>query len=135
MDLGAHATIGGCGDTNENGAYRPTVLTDVRPHMRAYHEELFGPVAVVYCASSTTEAIDIANATKFGLGASVWSSNSEIARDVADRLECGMVWINAVPLTAPHLPFGGVKASGHGRDLGPQGFEAFVNFKLTVQGI
>ncbi len=106
------------------------MITDVTPEMRAYHEELFGPVAVVYKVSSVDEAVTLANDTPFGLGGVVYHSDREIALDVADRLDTGMVWINAPQGGGPELPFGGTKRSGVGRELGPYGIDEFVNRKL-----
>ena len=116
---------------NRAGAYfEASVLTDVTPEMRAFHEELFGPVAVVYRVSNVDEAIDLANDSPFGLGASVYSANEELALEIADRLDVGMVWVNAPEGGGADLPFGGTKRSGFGRELGPYGIEEFVNKKL-----
>jgi succinate-semialdehyde dehydrogenase/glutarate-semialdehyde dehydrogenase len=98
--------------------------------MRAFREELFGPVAVVYRVANADEAVALANDTPYGLGASVYSANEELALDVADRLDTGMVWINAPEGGGAELPFGGTKRSGLGRELGPYGIEEFVNKKL-----
>jgi succinate-semialdehyde dehydrogenase/glutarate-semialdehyde dehydrogenase len=107
-----------------------TVLTDVTPEMRAYREELFGPVAVVYKVSDVDEAVTLANDTPYGLGGVVYHSDPAIAIDVANRLDTGMVWINAPEGGGPELPFGGTKRSGVGRELGPYGIDEFVNRKL-----
>ncbi|WP_227979163.1 NAD-dependent succinate-semialdehyde dehydrogenase [Nocardia spumae] len=107
-----------------------TVLTDVTPQMRAYSEELFGPVAVVYRVADEQEAIDLANRSRFGLGATVFSSDPERARAVAERIDSGMVWINQPTTTQPDLPFGGVKQSGFGRELSELGMFGFANRKL-----
>ncbi|BCT77801.1 succinate-semialdehyde dehydrogenase [NADP(+)] [Sinomonas cyclohexanicum] len=119
------------------GAFlEPTVLTDVTPGMRAFEEELFGPVAVVYKVRDADEAVQLANSSPYGLGGSVFSSDVAAAKAVADRLETGMVFINAVADSQEDLPFGGVKRSGVGRELGRFGMEEFVNKKLirTPQG-
>lgn len=127
---GARVRIGGK-RVHRAGAYvEPTVLTNVQPGMRAYNEELFGPVAVVYSAANRNAAIDLANASLYGLGSSVWSQDTNSARYVADRLDTGMVWINELPATRPYLPFGGVKRSGMGRELGQYGMDEFANKKL-----
>ena len=98
--------------------------------MRAFSEELFGPAAVIYKVSSTDEAVELANNSPFGLGGAVFSADEDLALDVADRLESGMVWINGTAGTQPDLPFGGVKRSGVGRELGRYGMDEFVNKKL-----
>lgn len=113
------------------GAYvLPTVLTDVSSDMDAYHEELFGPVAVVYRASSVQEAIRLANDTPFGLGASIFSDDREHAAEVGAQIEAGMVYINQAGGSQPDLPFGGIKRSGIGRELGSLGIEEFMNKKV-----
>lgn len=114
-----------------DGAVFPTgVLTGITKDMDAYHEELFGPVAQVYRVSSVDEAIELANDTPYGLGSIVISDDPDLALDVADRLETGMVFINEVGGESAELPFGGVKNSGSGRELGPLGIREFVNQKL-----
>ena len=101
--------------------------------MRAYHEELFGPAAVVYKVRDEEEAIELANGTTYGLGAAIFSSDLDRARSVADRIEAGMVLVNQPTGSSPELPFGGVKRSGYGRELGPWGLREFVNIK-TIRG-
>ncbi len=114
-----------------NGAsYPPGVLTGVTPDNDAYHEELFGPVAVVFRVASEDEAVALANDTPFGLGSYVFATDPEQAARVADRIEAGMVFVNGVMLDSPELPFGGIKSSGFGRELGRYGLEEFVNKKL-----
>jgi succinate-semialdehyde dehydrogenase/glutarate-semialdehyde dehydrogenase len=116
------------------GAYFPvTVITDVTPEMRAHHEELFGPVAVLYRVRSTEEAVAVANDTPYGLGATVFSRDTVKANELAGRLEVGMVGINIAVRSSPELPFGGVKNSGVGRELGRFGIEEFANKKLKVE--
>ena len=99
--------------------------------MRAFDEELFGPVAVVHRVHSIDEAIDVANDSPFGLAGCVFTSDPEQAQRVARDLETGMVWINSTSKTAPDLPFGGVKGSGFGRELARFGFTEFANKKLV----
>ncbi|MGI9157134.1 MAG: NAD-dependent succinate-semialdehyde dehydrogenase [Marmoricola sp.] len=114
------------------GAYvEPTVLTDVRPGTRAWSEELFGPVAVVYKAATADEAVEIANSSSYGLSGSVWSADTDLARQTADLLEVGMAFVNEHGTSLPGLPFGGVKRSGFGRELGPWGMDEFANVKLV----
>ena len=111
--------------------FPPIVLTGVTPGMRAYSEEMFGPVAVVHRAASAAHALDIANDSPFGLGASVYGSDIAVATEIAGRLEAGMVWINSVSRSSPELPFGGVKQSGVGRELAHFGITEFANKKLV----
>jgi succinate-semialdehyde dehydrogenase/glutarate-semialdehyde dehydrogenase len=98
--------------------------------MRAFSEELFGPAAVIYKVASAEEAIELANGSPYGLGGSVFSADPRKAQDLADRLDTGMVFINSVAVTQADLPFGGVKRSGVGRELGRFGMDEFVNKKL-----
>ncbi|MFI9382379.1 NAD-dependent succinate-semialdehyde dehydrogenase [Kutzneria sp. NPDC052558] len=112
------------------GAYlEATVLTDVTPEMNAYYEEIFGPVVLVFRADSEQEAIAIANDSPFGLGASVWGTDAERMRRVAEQIESGMVYLNSAGGSQADLPFGGVKRSGMGRELGPAGIMEFMNQK------
>ena len=130
VSKGATVRTGGRRVSGPGAFFEPSVLTDVVPEMRAFREELFGPVAVVYRVANADEAVALANDTPYGLGASVYSANEELALDVADRLDTGMVWINAPEGGGAELPFGGTKRSGVGRELGPYGIEEFVNKKL-----
>jgi succinate-semialdehyde dehydrogenase/glutarate-semialdehyde dehydrogenase len=131
IDKGATVVIGG-GRPDHPGAFvEPTILTDVTPDMRAYSEELFGPAAVVYKVRDEDEAVELANNSRFGLGAAVFSSDLDKARAVADRIEAGMVWINQPTGSSAELPFGGVKRSGYGRELSELGMFEFANKKLT----
>jgi succinate-semialdehyde dehydrogenase/glutarate-semialdehyde dehydrogenase len=114
--------------------YPPGVLTNVSPDSPSYKEELFGPVATVYKASSEEQAVELANGTPFGLGSYVFTTDKEQAKRVADRIEAGMVFINAVGAEGVELPFGGVKRSGFGRELGRFGIDEFVNKKLIRVG-
>ncbi|MFC0436666.1 NAD-dependent succinate-semialdehyde dehydrogenase [Kutzneria buriramensis] len=112
------------------GAYlEATVLTDVTPDMDAYHEEIFGPVVLVFRAETEEQAIAIANDSPFGLGASVWGTDPDRMRRVAERIESGMVYLNSAGGSQADLPFGGIKRSGMGRELGPAGIEEFMNQK------
>ncbi len=112
------------------GAYlEATVLTGVTPEMDAYREEIFGPVAVVFRAETEEQAVAIANDTPFGLGAAVFGTDPERNRRVAERIEAGMVYLNSSGGSQADLPFGGIKRSGIGRELGPAGIEEFMNRK------
>ena len=127
---GATVHTGG-GRIDRPGAYvAPTVLTDVRPGTDAYREELFGPVAIVFRVESEDEAVALANDTPFGLGASVFSTDLARAQRVADRIDAGMVYLNAAGGSQPDLPFGGTKRSGIGRELGPVGMDEFANHRV-----
>ena len=123
------ATIVAGGERRGN-FYPSTVLTDIGPDNPAYREELFGPVASVYRVGSEEEAVQLANDTPFGLGSYVMTNDSEQALRVADKLDTGMVYVNLVGADGAELPFGGVKRSGFGRELGRFGADEFVNKKL-----
>ena len=114
-------------------SFSPIVLTDVTPDNDAFREEFFGPVAQVYRVADEAEAIELANATPFGLGSYVFTDDDEQAYRVADQLDAGMVFINAVGADAAELPFGGVKRSGTGRELGALGITEFMNRKMIRQ--
>ena len=128
---GATVHLGGTAPEGPGAFYPATLLSGVDPTMRAYREELFGPVAVLYRVASAEEAVAIANDSPFGLGAAVFGSDEAKAREVADRLEVGMVGINTTVKSAPDMPFGGVKGSGVGRELGRFGLDEFANKKLV----
>jgi succinate-semialdehyde dehydrogenase/glutarate-semialdehyde dehydrogenase len=130
VDKGATLHTGGSLVDGPGAYVQPTVLTGVTRDMRAFSEELFGPAAVIYKVSSADEAVELANSSPYGLGGAVFSADEDRALDVADRLESGMVWINGVSGTQEDLPFGGVKRSGVGRELGRFGMDEFVNKKL-----
>jgi succinate-semialdehyde dehydrogenase/glutarate-semialdehyde dehydrogenase len=130
VDKGATLRTGGKRVDRPGAFVEPTVLTDVTPQMRAYHEELFGPAAVIYRVADASEAVELANSSPFGLGGVVYSADPGWAQEVADLLETGMVWINSPQGSMADLPFGGTKRSGTGRELGPYGIDEFVNKKL-----
>lgn len=120
------------GELSDVGGFvTPAVLTDVRPDMDLFREEVFGPVIVVHRVPDTDAAVDLANDSPYGLGAVVLSADADRARAVADRLDVGMVFLNAVEDSEPDLPFGGVKNSGFGRELGGLGLLEFANHKLV----
>jgi succinate-semialdehyde dehydrogenase/glutarate-semialdehyde dehydrogenase len=110
--------------------FSSVVLTGITPQMDAHHEEFFGPVALVYKVTDEAAAVTLANDTPFGLGSYLFSTDKEQVMRVADQIEAGMVYVNGVGLDSPELPFGGVKRSGFGRELGRFGIEEFVNRKL-----
>jgi len=117
----------------ENGFfYPPTILTDVRPGMPAFDEETFGPVAAIIPAADEKEAIRLANATRFGLGAAVFTKDIERGeRIAAEDLEAGNCFVNDFVKSDPRLPFGGIKQSGYGRELSHYGLREFVNIKTV----
>ncbi len=131
VEQGATLRAGGRRITVPGAYVEPTVLTDVTSQMDAYSEELFGPVAVVHRADSEGEAVRLANDTPYGLGSGVFSSDPARARRVGSQIEAGMVFINAPGGSQADLPFGGIKRSGVGRELGPSGMEEFMNKKVV----
>ena len=131
--VGQGATLVAGGDRDGN-FFSTTVLTGITPDNDAYHEEFFGPVAAVYRVGSEAEAVELANDTPFGLGSYVMTNDRDQALRVADRIDAGMVFVNAVGAEGAELPFGGVKRSGFGRELGRFGADEFVNKKLIRLG-
>jgi succinate-semialdehyde dehydrogenase / glutarate-semialdehyde dehydrogenase len=127
VDEGAKILTGGERDGNY---YTPTLLADIAPDNSARYEEFFGPVAQVYRAKDEDEAVRLANDTPFGLGSYVMSEDPDQALRVANRIDAGMVFINGINATGAEMPFGGVKRSGYGRELGRYGVDEFVNKKL-----
>ncbi|MDX9881180.1 MAG: NAD-dependent succinate-semialdehyde dehydrogenase [Prolixibacteraceae bacterium] len=133
VGLGAKILCGGFIPEGEAPFYPPTVLENVKPGMPAYHEELFGPVAVLFCVKTMDEALQIANDTVFGLGAGVFTSDVETGKTLAEKgLEAGCVFVNDFVKSDPRLPFGGIKESGYGRELSLFGIREFVNIKTVV---
>ncbi len=130
VSKGATLHAGGFLHDGPAAFYSPAVLTGVTKDMRAYREELFGPVAVIYKVRSDEEALALANDTQYGLGGSVFSADAARAAKVANRLEVGMANINSTAAEGAEIPFGGVKRSGFGRELGPLGMDEFVNKRL-----
>jgi succinate-semialdehyde dehydrogenase/glutarate-semialdehyde dehydrogenase len=131
---GARLRIGGVMPTESGFFYPPTVLTDVPRDCPAAVEELFGPVAPVFRVGSVDEALDLANATEFGLGAAVWTRDEAIAGRFVEGLQAGSVFVNGMVASDPRLPFGGVKRSGYGRELGIYGLREFLNVKTVWIG-
>lgn len=128
---GARVLTGGKKMNRAGNFYEPTVLTDIPKNSPAYKEELFGPVACLFRAKNADDAIRIANDSRFGLGASAWTNDERERDKLINELQSGMVFINRMVASDPRLPFGGVKQSGHGRELGPFGIHEFTNIKTV----
>jgi succinate-semialdehyde dehydrogenase/glutarate-semialdehyde dehydrogenase len=132
LDSLSHGAVAvtGCNPESGSGAfYQPSILDRVKPGMRAYHEELFGPVASIIRAVDEDDAVRIANDTDFGLGGSVWTQDSDRGERIARQLQCGCAFVNGLVKSDPRLPFGGIKNSGYGRELSHLGIHEFVNAK------
>ena len=131
---GAKVRLGGKAPDQPGWFYPPTVVTDVTKDMALYTEEVFGPVASMYRASGIDEAIEIANATTFGLGSNAWTNDEAEQERFVDDIEAGQVFINGMTVSYPELGFGGVKRSGYGRELADLGIRAFCNAKTVWVG-
>ena len=132
IEAGAKLLIGGKQLERSGFFYAPTVLVDVPKNSPAYREEIFGPVAAMFRIRDDAAAIEIANDSQFGLGASAWTTERRQQELFASELEAGMIFINGMVASDPRLPFGGVKRSGFGRELGVHGIREFVNAKTVV---
>ena len=121
-----------CGGKRTGAFYEPTVLTDVTPTMRVFREETFGPVAVITTFRDFEEAIALSNQSDFGLGVAIFSQNVDFVKSQASRFDEGAVYINEMLISDPHLPFGGIKNSGYGRELSHFGVWEFANIKTVV---
>ncbi|MEJ2674506.1 MAG: aldehyde dehydrogenase family protein, partial [Acidihalobacter sp.] len=126
---GAQCRLGGHVLEGPGHFYAPTVLDHVGIGMPAYHEELFGPVATMIRVQDADEALEVANSSRFGLGGSIWTRDTARGERLAQAIESGCAFVNGMVKSDPRLPFGGVKASGYGRELGVQGIHEFVNVK------
>ena len=128
---GAHVLTGGHPLNRPGNFYAPTVLTDIPKDSPAYKEEFFGPVASVFRVKDIDEAIALANDSRFGLGASAWTNDPAETERFINELDAGMVFLNKMVASDPRVPFGGVKSSGHGRELSVYGIREFVNIKTV----
>jgi succinate-semialdehyde dehydrogenase/glutarate-semialdehyde dehydrogenase len=134
VDKGARVLCGGTRPERPGWYYPPTVLTDIDDGMRMYHEEVFGPVAQLYTVNDIDSAIALANATRFGLSSNAWTRDDAERDKLVDGLSAGGVFINGMTVSYPELPFGGVKASGYGRELAALGIREFCNAKTVWIG-
>jgi succinate-semialdehyde dehydrogenase/glutarate-semialdehyde dehydrogenase len=136
VDAGATILIGGTRSDRIGAFVEPTILTDLKPGILAYHEEIFGPVASFYRVKDEAEAIALANDSDYGLGCSIFTQDINRGENIASQIDAGMVFINHPTWTQPDLPFGGTKNSGYGRELSELGIHEFVNKKLIrVSGL
>ena len=127
------ATLRAGGGLGDNAYYAPAVITDLGKDNSVYSEELFGPIALVFKVSSDEEALELANDTQYGLGGAVFSQDTERARAIARQINSGMANVNTPAGEGEEIPFGGVKRSGFGRELGPLGMDEFVNKQLYFE--
>ncbi len=132
VEMGAQVVVGGKRIQREGFYFEPTILTNVRKGMPVYEEEVFGPVASIIVAEDEDDAIRIANDTKYGLAASIWTKDIQKAKTLAQKIEAGSVYINAIVSSDVRMPFGGIKKSGYGRELSVYGLREFVNIKTVI---
>src|SRR5690606_18502336 len=133
-EAGARVATGGRRLERPGNFYEPTVLVDVPRGSPGREDEIFGPVASVFSVSSMEEAIELANETVFGLGSSVWTNDPKERDGFVRGIEAGMIFVNAMVASDPRLPFGGVKQSGYGRELGEWGIREFLNIQTVWVG-
>ena len=134
VDQGATVVLGGKAPGGPGWFYPPTLLTGVTTQMRAYYEEVFGPVAVLHRVPDLDAALALANDTEFGLGSNAWTNDPDEQERFAAELEAGMVFINGMTASYPELPFGGIGSSGYGRELADLGMKEFCNAKTVWVG-
>ncbi|MBN3584279.1 NAD-dependent succinate-semialdehyde dehydrogenase [Algoriphagus aestuarii] len=133
-NAGAKIIQGGIKPAKDSAEFIPTVIADIPKNSPAYSEELFGPVATLFKVRNKEEAIELANDSEFGLGSSLWTKDLKKGEELASKIESGAVFLNAMVASNPHLPFGGIKKSGFGRELGKYGILEFVNTKTVFLG-
>ncbi len=131
VEKGAEILLGGDRPEREGAFMNPTIITNVKPGMPAHDEELFGPVATIFVVKDEQEAVEVANASRYGLGGSIWTQNIDRGQQLARKVESGAVYINQMMASDPRVPFGGVKKSGYGRELSHLGIREFVNQKTV----
>jgi succinate-semialdehyde dehydrogenase/glutarate-semialdehyde dehydrogenase len=131
LDRGAVALTGGKAVDGPGWFYPPTVITGITPEMRLYHEEAFGPVASLYRVRDIDEAIELANATDFGLSSAAWTNDPDEQQKLVREIQAGAVFVNGMTASHPELPFGGIKNSGFGRELAADGIREFCNLKTV----
>ncbi|BCJ89945.1 succinate-semialdehyde dehydrogenase [Terrihabitans soli] len=131
---GAKILVGGAPVDGAGFFYQPTVLTNIKPDSTAFREETFGPAAALIRVGSLDEAIDLANRTEYGLGAALWTADIGRAKKIAPRIKSGSLFVNGMVSSDPRLPFGGVKRSGYGRELGVHGMREFTNIRTVWIG-
>lgn len=132
ISKGANLLLGGKKVEGDGLFFEPTIITNALPGMRIFDEEVFGPVISITAFSSEDEVIELANKSEYGLGASIWTSNIEMAKNMIPRIEAGNVFVNQAVRSDPRLPYGGIKNSGYGRELGSFGIKEFTNIKTVV---
>ncbi|MFW5703882.1 MAG: NAD-dependent succinate-semialdehyde dehydrogenase [Patescibacteria group bacterium] len=132
VEMGAELLLGGKIIDRPGYYYEPTILTNVKKGMPVYDDETFGPVATVIVVKDEDEAVEVANDTHLGLGASIWTEDLTRAQELAGRIEAGNVFINKMVTSDPRWPTGGIKKSGYGRELGEHGIKEFVNIKAVI---
>jgi len=131
VEMGAQVLLGGRRLDRPGAFFEPTVLARIPPEAPAQREEMFGPVASVFRAADMEEALRIANDTPFGLGASAWTNDARERELFIEQIDAGLAFVNSMVASDPRLPFGGVKQSGYGRELGRHGLLEFVNIKTV----
>lgn len=132
VSKGAKVLVGGKSVAGKGYFFEPTLLANITPEMAVYREEVFGPVMTLFIVENAQAAVELANESEFGLGASLWTKDLALAEKMAAQIEVGFVAINGMVKSDPRLPFGGVKKSGFGRELGSYGIKEFVNIKSVV---